>query len=162
MEMFEFIMIDLAILLAIKMIQFICNVFKKNFHNNVWAKSFWKEFFQSPLIMVVVIHHDELPSWNFDGFTFLSKCFFWLVWASSITCHVCNWLSSNSTNSKFFCFTIPPCRNPTLAKCGGEAQHSQCWGLGVLRDSRMFRVRQQGPKHLALGCYWCHWKGLEA
>jgi len=37
------------------------------------------------------------------------------------------------------------CRNPTLAKCGGEAQHFQSWGLGVLRDSRMFRVRQQGP-----------------
>ncbi len=54
------------------------------------------------------------------------------------------------------------CRNPTLAKCGGEAQHSQSWGFGVLRDSRMFRVRQQGPKHLALRCSWCHWKGLEA
>jgi hypothetical protein len=27
------------------------------------------------------------------------------------------------------------CRNPILAKCGGEAQHSQSWGLGVLRDS---------------------------
>jgi len=54
------------------------------------------------------------------------------------------------------------CRNPTLAKCGGEAQHFQSWGLGVLRDSRMFRARQQGPKHLALGCSWCHWKGLEA
>jgi len=35
------------------------------------------------------------------------------------------------------------------------------WGLGVLRDSRMFRVRQQRPKHLALRCSWCHWKGLE-
>jgi hypothetical protein len=54
------------------------------------------------------------------------------------------------------------CRNPTLAKCGGEAQHFQSWGFGVLRDSRMFRVRQQGPKHLALRCSWCHWKGLEA
>jgi hypothetical protein len=54
------------------------------------------------------------------------------------------------------------CRNPTLAKCGGEAQHSQSWGLGVLRDSRMFRVRQKGPEHLALQCSWCHWKGLEA
>ncbi len=42
------------------------------------------------------------------------------------------------------------CRNPTLAKCGGEAQHFQSWGLGVLWDSRMFRVRQQGPKLLAL------------
>jgi len=36
------------------------------------------------------------------------------------------------------------------------------WGFGVLRDSRMFRARQQGPKHLALACSWCHWKGLEA
>jgi len=26
----------------------------------------------------------------------------------------------------------------------------------------MFRVRQQGPKHLALRCSWSHWKGLEA
>jgi hypothetical protein len=48
------------------------------------------------------------------------------------------------------------CRNPTLAKCGGEAQHFQSWGFGVLRDSRMFSVRQQGPKHLALKCSWCH------
>ncbi len=48
------------------------------------------------------------------------------------------------------------------AKCGGEAQHSQSWELGVLRDSRMFRVRQQGLKHLALRRSWCHWKGLEA
>jgi hypothetical protein len=75
------------------------------------------------------------------------------------------------------------CRNPTLAKCGGEAQHFQSWGFGafrvatvlwpsvgvkpntwkkrgfgVLRDSRMFRARQQGAKHLALGCFWCRWK----
>jgi hypothetical protein len=26
----------------------------------------------------------------------------------------------------------------------------------------MFRVRQQGLKHLALRRSWCHWKGLEA
>jgi hypothetical protein len=36
------------------------------------------------------------------------------------------------------------------------------WGFGVLRDSRMFRAQQKGPKHLALSCSWCHWKGLEA
>jgi hypothetical protein len=53
------------------------------------------------------------------------------------------------------------CRNPTLAKCGGEAQHLEKSGFGVLRDSRMFRARQQGAKHLALGCSWCRWKGLE-
>ncbi len=41
----------------------------------------------------------------------------------------------------------PICHNPTLAKCGGEAQHFQSWGFGVLRDLRMFGVRQQGPKH---------------
>ncbi len=39
--------------------------------------------------------------------------------------------------------------------------HSQSWGLVVLRDSWMFRVWQQGSKHLALSCSWCHWKGLE-
>ncbi len=53
------------------------------------------------------------------------------------------------------------CRTPTLAKCGGEAQHLEKSGVGVLRDSRMFRARQKGAKHLALGCSWCHWKGLE-
>jgi hypothetical protein len=53
------------------------------------------------------------------------------------------------------------CRNPTLAKCGGEAQHLEKLGVGVLRDSRMFRAQQQGAKHLALGYSWCHWKGLE-
>ncbi len=26
---------------------------------------------------------------------------------------------------------ISTCRNLTLAKCGGEAQHSQSWGFGV-------------------------------
>jgi hypothetical protein len=34
-------------------------------------------------------------------------------------------------------------------------------GFGVLRDSWMFRARQQGAKHLALGCSWCRWKGLK-
>jgi hypothetical protein len=63
---------------------------------------------------------------------------------------VCNFSSFDTT-----------CRTPTLAKCGGEAQHLEKSGVGVLRDSRMFRDQQQGPKHLALGCSWCHWKGLE-
>jgi hypothetical protein len=67
---------------------------------------------------------------------------------------------TRNENSK--CHLHISCRNPTLAKCGGEAQHSQSWGLGVLRDSRMFRARQQGPKLLALRRSWCHWKGLEA
>ncbi len=33
------------------------------------------------------------------------------------------------------------CRNPTLAKCGGEAQHLEKLRIGVLRDSRMFRAQ---------------------
>ncbi len=53
------------------------------------------------------------------------------------------------------------CRNPTLAKCGGEAQHLEKVGIGVLRDSRKLRRRFGRPKHLSLGCSWCHWKGLE-
>ncbi len=53
------------------------------------------------------------------------------------------------------------CRNPTLAKCEDETHTPKSWGLGVLRNSRMFRVRQKRPKHLGLGCSWCHWKGLE-
>jgi hypothetical protein len=43
------------------------------------------------------------------------------------------------------------CRNPTLAKCGGEAQHLEKLGFGVLRDSQMFRARQQGPNTLHWG-----------
>jgi hypothetical protein len=66
------------------------------------------------------------------------------------------------TNYQILVFGIKGlCHNRTLAKCGVEAQHLQSWGFGVLRDSRMLRVRQQGPKHIALGCSWCHWKDLE-
>jgi hypothetical protein len=36
---------------------------------------------------------------------------------------------------KLLVLVIHQCRNTTLAKCGGEAQHSQSWGLGVIRDS---------------------------
>ncbi len=32
--------------------------------------------------------------------------------------------------------SYPNCRNPTLAKCGGEAQHLEKVKIGVLRDSR--------------------------
>jgi hypothetical protein len=48
------------------------------------------------------------------------------------------------SHSLLYEFKVGNCRNPTLAKCGGEAQHFQRWGFGVLRDSRMFRARQQG------------------
>jgi hypothetical protein len=39
--------------------------------------------------------------------------------------------------------------------------HSQKWELGVLRDSRKFRARFEGPNIFALVRSWCHWKGLE-
>jgi hypothetical protein len=50
---------------------------------------------------------------------------------------------------------------PHFGQVWGWNSHSQSWGFGVLRDSQIFRVRQQRGKHLALGCFWCHWKGLE-
>jgi hypothetical protein len=49
----------------------------------------------------------------------------------------------------------------TWPSVGVKPNTWKSWGFGVLRDSRMFRARQQGAKHLALRCSWCHWKGLE-
>jgi hypothetical protein len=53
------------------------------------------------------------------------------------------------------------CQTPLRPSVGVKPNTWKSWGIGVLRDSRMFRPQQQGPKHLALGCFWCHWKGLE-
>ncbi len=50
---------------------------------------------------------------------------------------------------------------PHFGRVGVKPNTWKSWGFGVLRDSRMFRAQQQGPKHLALKCSWCHWKGLE-
>ncbi len=50
---------------------------------------------------------------------------------------------------------------PLWPSVGVKPNTWEIQGFGVLRDSRMFRARQQAAKHLALGCYWCHWKGLE-
>ncbi len=50
----------------------------------------------------------------------------------------------------------------TWPSVGVKPNTWKSWGFGVLRNSRMFRARQQDPKHLALGCSWCHWKVLEA
>jgi hypothetical protein len=41
------------------------------------------------------------------------------------------------------------------AKCGGEAQHSQSWELGVLRDSRIFRARLEKAQNTS------HWGVLD-
>jgi len=50
---------------------------------------------------------------------------------------------------------------PLWPSVGVKPNTWKSWRLGVFWDSRMFRARQQGPKHLALGCSWCHWKGIE-
>jgi hypothetical protein len=50
---------------------------------------------------------------------------------------------------------------PLWPSVGVKPNTWKSWGFGVLRDSWMFKARQQGSKHLALGCYWCNWKGLE-
>jgi hypothetical protein len=41
---------------------------------------------------------------------------------------------------------------PLWPSVGVKPNTWKSWRLGVLRDSRMFRARQQGPKHLALEC----------
>jgi hypothetical protein len=53
-------------------------------------------------------------------------------------------------NSNFFYHL---CRNPTFGRVWGWHSHSQNGDLGVLRNSRNFRVRLQGSKHLALKRY---------
>jgi hypothetical protein len=50
---------------------------------------------------------------------------------------------------------------PLWPSVGVKPNTWKSWELGVLRDSRMFRARQQGPKHLASRRSWCHWKSLE-
>jgi hypothetical protein len=66
MEMFKLVMVDLAILLPIKMGQFICVVVIKSLHDHVWAKLFWKELFEGPPIMAIVIHHDQIALLEFS------------------------------------------------------------------------------------------------
>ncbi len=50
---------------------------------------------------------------------------------------------------------------PLWPSVGVKPNTWKSWRLGVFRDSRMFKAQQQRAKHLALGCSWCHWKGLE-
>jgi hypothetical protein len=50
---------------------------------------------------------------------------------------------------------------PLWPSVGVKPNTWKSWGFGVLRDSRMFRARHKEEKHLALGCSWCRWKGLE-
>jgi len=41
---------------------------------------------------------------------------------------------------------------PLWPSVGVKPNTWKSWRFGVLRDSRMFRAQQQGPKHLALRC----------
>jgi hypothetical protein len=59
MEMFKLVMVHLAILLPMKMNQFICVIVKKDLHDHVWTKPFLKELFEGLSIMVVIIHHNQ-------------------------------------------------------------------------------------------------------
>jgi hypothetical protein len=54
-----------------------------------------------------------------------------------------------------------PVATPLWPSVGVKPNTWKSWGFGVLRDSRMFRAQQQGPKHLNKRCSWCRWKGLE-
>jgi hypothetical protein len=51
--------------------------------------------------------------------------------------------------------------NPTFGRVWGWHSHSWNGDLGVLWDSRNFRVRLQRSKHLALRHSSCHWKLLK-
>jgi hypothetical protein len=52
-------------------------------------------------------------------------------------------------------------RNPTFGRVWGWHSHYRNGDLGVLRDSRNFRVRLQGSKHCALRHSSCHWNLLK-
>jgi hypothetical protein len=55
------------------------------------------------------------------------------------------------------------CRNPTLDKCGGEAQHLKkvrIWSPPGLPNVQSSTARPKTPRIKV--CSWCHWKVLEA
>jgi hypothetical protein len=114
---------------------------------------------------------DNFSRWNtkfvhFQNFVFIQN---WLSkkWYIGTTINIINKKFQNISLEKSSLWKHvslvkgPPMSQPHFGQVWGWNSHSQSWGFGVLRDSRMFRVQQQGEKHLALGCSWCHWKGLE-
>jgi hypothetical protein len=83
-------------------------------------------------------------------------CYYWFFFGkTTIFCLV------TSTGSTFLDILIPYVATLLWPSVGVKPNTWKKWGFGVLRDSRRFRARHQGPKHLALGCSWCLWKGLE-
>jgi len=73
MEMFKLVMVHLAILLPMKMSQFICVIIRKDLRDHVWTKLFLKQLFEGLSIMVAIYTITKSPSWNFYGVTLLSK-----------------------------------------------------------------------------------------
>ncbi len=53
------------------------------------------------------------------------------------------------------------CRNPTLAKCGGEAQHLEKLGTWSPLGLPNVQSSTARPKTTRIRRSWCHWKGLE-
>ncbi len=134
-----------------------CLQFFYNFNFNKWKKTLdpnlYLGYSNHLLLLSSIFSLDQL------NFPWKLKCHLKLAWnnfgssSKGLRSNLCDWsiLLDSHLN----------CRNPTLAKCGGEAQHLEKVGIGVLRDSRKLRRRFARPKNLALGCSWCHWKGLE-
>jgi hypothetical protein len=50
---------------------------------------------------------------------------------------------------------------PYLGECEDETHIPKIWDLGVLRDSRNFKVRLQGLNTLHLGVLLFYWKVIE-
>jgi hypothetical protein len=73
MEMFKLVMVHPAILLPMKMSQFICVIVRKDLHDHVWTKLFLKELSEGLFIVVAIYTITKSPSWNFCGITLLSK-----------------------------------------------------------------------------------------
>jgi hypothetical protein len=53
------------------------------------------------------------------------------------------------------------CRNPTLAKCEDETHTPKVGELESSGSPECLELDSKRAKHLALGCSWCHSKGLE-
>jgi hypothetical protein len=88
---------------------------------------------------------------------------FWEFWDSHLGIQGQNviWMWASWRGTKYNIRGKVVVATLTWPNVGVKPNTWKSWGFGVLRDSRMFRARQQDPKHLALGCSWCHWKGLE-
>jgi hypothetical protein len=106
---------------------------------------------------------------------FLQKndMFAWLYWAwnfsfvgfrtNFVTLYILIYFSKlyHTLNQLDQCIVISNVTTLILRECEGEDFHSRNGSLGVNRDSRTFRERFQGSKHLALDNYLYLWKDIE-